>query len=71
MTGNFPQALTHVALINTIINLHSLNGPSRQRSSTDHVEAFLPGYYPAVHAVHQGGGLAYYRNREHYGNRAM
>jgi GH15 family glucan-1,4-alpha-glucosidase len=33
MTGNFPQALTHVALVNTIINLHSLNGPSRQRSS--------------------------------------
>ena len=25
--GNFPQALTHVALVNTIINLHSLGYP--------------------------------------------
>jgi GH15 family glucan-1,4-alpha-glucosidase len=33
LTGNFPQALSHVALANTIINLHTKAGPSRQRSS--------------------------------------
>jgi len=33
LTGNFPQALSHVALVNTIINLHTKIGPSRQRSS--------------------------------------
>ena len=33
LTGNFPQALSHVALVNTIINLHTKLGPSRQRSS--------------------------------------
>jgi GH15 family glucan-1,4-alpha-glucosidase len=30
--GNLPQALTHVALVNTIINLHTQHGPARQRS---------------------------------------
>ena len=33
LTGNFPQALSHVALVNTIINLHTKIGPSRQRAS--------------------------------------
>ena len=33
LAGNFPQALSHVALLNTIINLHSKIGPSRQRAS--------------------------------------
>jgi GH15 family glucan-1,4-alpha-glucosidase len=33
LTGNFPQALSHVALVNSIINLHTKIGPSRQRSS--------------------------------------
>jgi len=33
LVGNFPQALSHVALVNTIINLHTPRGPSRQRSS--------------------------------------
>jgi GH15 family glucan-1,4-alpha-glucosidase len=33
LSGNFPQALSHVALVNSIINLHSATGPSRQRSS--------------------------------------
>ena len=32
MLGNFPQALSHVALVNTIINLHIQDGPARQRS---------------------------------------
>jgi GH15 family glucan-1,4-alpha-glucosidase len=32
LIGNFPQALSHVALINTIINLYTKRGPSRQRS---------------------------------------
>jgi GH15 family glucan-1,4-alpha-glucosidase len=31
--GNFPQALTHVALVNTVINLYSAHGPARQRAS--------------------------------------
>jgi GH15 family glucan-1,4-alpha-glucosidase len=35
LAGNFPQALSHVAMVNTIINLHTKIGPSRQRSSTD------------------------------------
>ncbi len=33
LAGNFPQALSHVALVNTIINLHAKIGPSRQRAS--------------------------------------
>ena len=32
LMGNFPQALTHVALVNTVINLHTTHGPARQRS---------------------------------------
>jgi GH15 family glucan-1,4-alpha-glucosidase len=34
--GNFPQALTHVALVNTVINLHSKHGPMHQRSGANH-----------------------------------
>lgn len=30
--GNFPQAFSHVALINTAINLTSLHGPAQQRA---------------------------------------
>ena len=30
--GNFPQALTHVALVNTVINLSTAGGPAYQRS---------------------------------------
>ena len=33
LVGNFPQAWTHVALINTIINLHTDYGPAHQRSN--------------------------------------
>jgi GH15 family glucan-1,4-alpha-glucosidase len=33
LSGNFPQALSHVAMVNSIINLHSPTGPSRQRSA--------------------------------------
>ena len=33
LVGNFPQALTHVALVNTILNLHAKRGPVHQRSS--------------------------------------
>jgi GH15 family glucan-1,4-alpha-glucosidase len=32
LVGNFPQAWTHVALVNTIINLHTEYGPAHQRS---------------------------------------
>ncbi|MGH9728962.1 MAG: glycoside hydrolase family 15 protein [Candidatus Acidiferrales bacterium] len=34
LVGNFPQALSHVALINSIINLYSPHGPARQRSNS-------------------------------------
>lgn len=30
--GNFPQALSHLALIDTAYNLHQVQGPARQRS---------------------------------------
>jgi GH15 family glucan-1,4-alpha-glucosidase len=32
LVGNFPQALTHVAVVNSIINLYSTTGPAKQRS---------------------------------------
>ncbi len=48
LVGNFPQAFSHVALVNTIINLNTEHGPARQRSSRgdhgarDHTEASEP-----------------------------
>ncbi len=33
-TGNFPQAFSHVGLVNTIINLNTPSGPARQRSGS-------------------------------------
>jgi GH15 family glucan-1,4-alpha-glucosidase len=32
LLGNFPQALTHVATVNTVINVHARRGPVHQRS---------------------------------------
>jgi GH15 family glucan-1,4-alpha-glucosidase len=32
LTGNFPQALSHIALVNTALNLGTDHGPSRRRS---------------------------------------
>ena len=34
LIGNFPQALTHVGMLNTIINRYSEDGPARQRSGS-------------------------------------
>jgi GH15 family glucan-1,4-alpha-glucosidase len=34
LVGNFPQALTHLALVNTAIDLASSGGPSHRRAST-------------------------------------
>jgi GH15 family glucan-1,4-alpha-glucosidase len=39
--GNFPQALTHVALVNTVMNLHTRHGPARQRSGRHRGKHFL------------------------------
>jgi GH15 family glucan-1,4-alpha-glucosidase len=33
-TGNFPQAFSHVGLVNTVINLNMPRGPARQRSGS-------------------------------------
>ncbi len=33
--GNFPQAFSHVALVNTAFNLTRSEGPAEQRSSSD------------------------------------
>lgn len=34
LVGNFPQALSHVALVNTIINLNTAYGPAHQRANS-------------------------------------
>ena len=34
MLGNFPQAFSHVALVNTALNLTRVAGPADQRSDT-------------------------------------
>jgi GH15 family glucan-1,4-alpha-glucosidase len=33
--GNFPQALTHLSLVNTAYNLHKVHGPARQRARSN------------------------------------
>ena len=39
--GNFPQALSHVAMVNTIINRYLPFGPSRQRSGASKTKILL------------------------------
>jgi len=34
LVGNFPQALTHLGVINTALDLHTAKGPSHRRAST-------------------------------------
>jgi GH15 family glucan-1,4-alpha-glucosidase len=41
LLGNFPQALSHVAMVNTIINRYRPFGPSRQRSEGPEAQALL------------------------------
>ena len=41
LMGNFPQALSHVALVNTVINMYGTIGPARQRSRRNRPRAFL------------------------------
>lgn len=36
LTGNFPQALSHIALVNTVHNMTRRSGPAHQRSSITH-----------------------------------
>jgi GH15 family glucan-1,4-alpha-glucosidase len=31
LLGNFPQALSHLSLVNTAYNLHEMHGPARRR----------------------------------------
>jgi hypothetical protein len=33
LVGNFPQAFTHVALVNTILNYSRATGPAKERGS--------------------------------------
>ena len=35
LVGNFPQAFSHVSLVNTIINLYTERGPAHCRSCSD------------------------------------
>jgi hypothetical protein len=35
MVGNFPQAISHVALINSALNLGAVEKPARQRAESD------------------------------------
>jgi GH15 family glucan-1,4-alpha-glucosidase len=35
LVGNFPQAFSHVSLVNTIINLYTEQGPAQRRSCAD------------------------------------
>jgi GH15 family glucan-1,4-alpha-glucosidase len=42
MLGNFPQAMTHVALINTACNLSGERGPARSRSGVGRVRSAQP-----------------------------
>ncbi len=46
LTGNFPQAFTHVALVNTLHNLMRAAGPSRQRASREEPPRPQPGNRP-------------------------
>lgn len=41
LVGNFPQAFSHVAMVNTIINLYTRRGPAFQRSNS-HSRHSLP-----------------------------
>jgi len=36
LVGNFPQAFSHVGLINTILNIYQKQGPAHQRSASNH-----------------------------------
>lgn len=46
-TGNFPQAFTHVALVNTLHNLMRSAGPSKQRANREAPPQPQPGTRPA------------------------
>jgi GH15 family glucan-1,4-alpha-glucosidase len=32
MLGNFPQAFSHIGIINTALNLHRVQGPAQERA---------------------------------------
>lgn len=33
LVGNFPQALSHIPLVNTAVSLHTAHGPAQQRAA--------------------------------------
>jgi GH15 family glucan-1,4-alpha-glucosidase len=37
LLGNFPQALSHLSLVNTVFSLTEQSGPAQHRQSTGHV----------------------------------
>ena len=50
MVGNFPQALSHIALVNTAHNIASVTKPCEQRSGNTRLEVAnaiidLPSYF--------------------------
>jgi len=48
LVGNFPQAFSHVALVNTITNLYTEHGPAKRRShSQGHREGKSKGHHAA------------------------
>ncbi|MDB5509847.1 MAG: glycosyl hydrolase [Hyphomicrobiales bacterium] len=42
MLGNFPQAFSHVGLINSALNLHRTAGPAQERAAHDFVDQPVP-----------------------------
>ena len=48
LCGNFPQAFSHVALVNTLHNLMRTAGPSKQRANREAPPTQQPGTRPGA-----------------------
>lgn len=51
LVGNFPQAFSHVALVNTITNLYTEHGPARRRSHCEEHREHREGKSKGHHAA--------------------